>query len=118
MNEWIITILLACVTIDGKRDYQQVGFATNKDELIIVLPPSLNVRLRRKDKVNDIYILADSVNNPYSIQFIYERQEFIFFIQQLEENKDKGLNKLPFKPVKSYIVATADSKANQIFRNK
>jgi len=113
MGDWVVVILLACITVDGETKNQEVGFATNqKHELVIVSPPWLDVKLKRKEKHDEYYLMEDEKGNPYYIQSIFLNGKFILFIHELKKrhapSKKERLHLIPpgYRAVNSYVIAS------------
>jgi hypothetical protein len=120
MSEWVIIVLLASVTVNGECKNQQVGFAVNEKEIVIVAPPFLDVRLKRKEKMANYTLLVDENNVPYSLTSVHEDGKFAFFINELKEKKIikrkwmKGYTLSDYEAVKSYMITTADPATHQM----
>jgi hypothetical protein len=124
MGEWVIVILLACVSSNGISENKEVGFGLNpKGEIIIISPPFLDVHLKPKKKIQDALLMADENDHLYSIRTSVVDGKFIFFLNELVPVKnrlDGHSNWIEFdsyKSLSSTVITTADPQANQIMDN-
>src|SRR4051812_29296378 len=101
MGDWIVMVIMACVTINGESKNQEIGLAINKQsELIIIIPEVLDIHLKRKGQVNDFALFADKDGKLYSLFTIYRKDEFVFFLSEVER-----------KPVSEHNSSRRDSDA-------
>jgi hypothetical protein len=118
MGEWVILILLACVSSEGISENKEVGFGFNpKGEMIIISPPMLDVHLKRKQRLEDVTLMTDENDHLYSIKSNVIDGKFILIINELEKIKVKYSNTIDlntYRSLNSTIITTADPQANKI----
>jgi hypothetical protein len=118
MGEWVIVILLACVSSEGISENKEVGFGFNpKGEMIILSPPMLDLHLKKKKRLEDVTIMSDENNHLYSIKSNLIDGKFIFIINELETVKVKYSNNIEldtYRSLSSMVISTADPQANRI----
>jgi hypothetical protein len=119
MGEWVVVILLACVSSNGISENKEVGFGMNsKGEIIIISPPGLDVHLKPKKKMEDLILMTDDNDRPYSIRTSVIDGKFILFINELEAVKIKYAPTIDldtYRSLSSIVITTADPQANAIF---
>jgi hypothetical protein len=118
MGEWVIVILLACVSSEGISENKEVGFGFNpKGEMIILSPPMLDLHLKKKKRLEDVTIMSDENDHLYSIKSNLIDGKFIFIINELETVKVKYSNNIEldtYRSLSSMVISTADPQANRI----
>jgi hypothetical protein len=122
MGEWVVVILLACVSSNGISENKEVGFGVNpKGEIIIISPPGLDVHLKLKRKMEDVVLMSDDNDHLYSIRSSVIEGKFILFLNELEPVKLRlhgmggGIELETYKSLSSTVITTADPQANSLF---
>jgi hypothetical protein len=122
MGEWVIVILLACVSSNGISENKEVGFGINpKGEIIIISPPGIDVHLKPRRKMEQVILMSDDNNRLYSIRSSVVDGKFILFLNELETVKTRlggpatGVELDTYKSISSTIITTADPQAHSLF---
>jgi len=119
MGEWVVVIMMACVTLNGESKNQEIGLAINKQsELMVVVPSVLDIHLKRKEQMEDYVLFSDDQGKLYSLLTIYEKNKFIFFITEVEEKVPSPKERWIAKPnsyqaVQSFIISSMDPIASR-----